>query len=357
MAHFADQVIVDMIGFLKKRPAAFRLARKWLANTAVHRVVTSAKKNVQSKALASHGSSLVTSHWDDNVAQVENRQLKGWMDWEFVEFEHIRPQVSGDKDVYYLQHFFREHLPSMPVARALSLGCCGGNLERALIDLGAAERVDAIDASPESIRVAIELANQHGMGHRINYRLEDIDHLRLTRNAYDFVIAKMSLHHFANLEHVFAEVRQALKPGAVFVFNEFVGPTRFQWTELQLTLINRLLQILPERHRRSASGDPLAEIARPTLEEMIAMDPTEAVRSADIIPVLEKDFEILERKDYGGTLLHPLLNHVMPTFDVNDERQLSLLRMIALFEQTLVEQKVLASDFTYVVARPLAAGR
>ena len=84
------------------------------------------------------------------------------------------------------------------------------------------------------------------------------------------------------------------------------------------------------------------------------MDPTEAVNSEQIIPLLERDFEIVELRRYGGTLLHLLLNHVMANFDANDEMQASLLRMTFLYEQTLVEQKVLDSDFCFVVARPLA---
>jgi len=55
------------------------------------------------------------------------------------------------------------------------------------------------------------------------------------------------------------------------------------------------------------------------------------------------------------TLVHLLLNHVMPNFDVEDEMQASLLKMIFLYEQTLVENGVLGSDFCYAVARPLDA--
>lgn len=363
MGQFTDRVIFRTLGLLKSQPTAFRLVKKHLSNTFIHRLAHGATQNVEMRATehrqappsAPEGADgQPTGHWDRNVARVESKELKGWLDWEFIEVEHIRPQVSGDKSVYYLQHFFRHHLPSMPVARALSLGCGGGNLERALIQLKAATRIDAYDASPESIRIATELAAKEGLGERLTYRVADINRLELERGAYDFVVAKMSLHHFDDLDHVYAEIRRALKPGGVFMFNEFVGPTRYQWTDLQLELVNRILQTLPKEFRRSAlSGEILADISRPTVEEMIKMDPTEAVDSAQIIPLLTRHFEILEHREYGGTLLHLLLNHVMANFDLTDEVQASLARMIFLFEQTLVEQKVLGSDFCYVVARPL----
>lgn len=363
MRQFTDQFIFRAIRLLKGRPAAFRFVKRHLSNGVFHRMAQKAVRNVDMRSAmqrdaglpaAKNDSGKLTEHWDRNVALVESKELKGWLDWEFIEVEHIRPQVSGDKSVYYLQHFFRNHLPSMPVERALSLGCGGGNLERALIQLKAARHIDAFDASPESIRIATELAEKEGMGDRIRYKVADINRLELEPGAYDFVVAKMSLHHFEDLDHVYAQIRRSLKPGGVFMFNEFVGPTRFQWSELQLALVNNLLQTLPERHRRSAlSGEVLADIARPTIEEMIRLDPTEAVNSSQIISSLERHFEILEHRKYGGTLLHLLLNHVMVNFDLADEVQASLLKMIFLFERTLVEQKVLDSDFCYVVARPL----
>lgn len=358
MGQLSDQLVVRAVRFLKERPAAFRFVKARLQNTVVHDLVRSAKRNIQApmQPASDPAGTEPAGHWDRTVGKVESKELKGWLDWEFVETEHIRPQLSGDRDVYYLQHFFRRHLPSMPVGHALSLGCGGGNLERALIQLDSAHRIDAYDASPESIRIARELATKDGLHDRIHYEIADINRLVLPEKAYDYVVCKMSLHHFEALEHVYAQIRRALKPGGVFMFNEFVGPTRFQWTDRQLALVNGLLRALPKRHRRSVlTGNELTEISRPTIDEMIGVDPTEAIRSADIIPVLETQFEILERRDYGGTLLHLLLNHVMATFDLDDEEQASLLRTIFLYERTLLEQKVIDSDFSYVVARPRAA--
>jgi len=358
MRGIADRFIVRTVSLLKRQPEAFRFVKKHLDNTALHRLLKRAKRRVELHAAATGVpvASLCGGHWDRNVAAVEGKELKGWLDWEFIEVEHIRPQVSGDKSTYYLQHFFRSHLPRMPVERALSLGCGGGNLERALIALGAAKAIDAYDASPESIRLANELAAKEGLAGALRYEVADINKLELPRATYDFVVAKMSLHHFEDIDHVYGQIRQALKPGGVFMFNEYVGPARFQWTDLQLELANRVLHTLPRRLRQSALwGRELTAIPRPTIEEMINMDPTEAVNSAQIIPLLPRHFEVVELRRYGGTLVHLLLNHVMPNFDVEDEVQASLLKMIFLYEQTLVENGVLGSDFCYAVARPLDA--
>ena len=355
MANIADRLVVHAVNLLKRQPGAFRTVKKHLHGSLVHRIAQQAKRNVTVSAPPVSSGEMKDGHWDRNVAAVESKEIKGWLDWEFVEVEHIRPQVSGDKSVYYLQHFFRKHLPRMPVDRALSLGCGGGNLERALIQLGAARSIDAYDASPESIRLANELAAADGLASKLSYQVADINRLKLPVAAYDFVVAKMSLHHFEDLDHVYAQVRRSLKPGGVFMFNEYVGPTRFQWTDRQLEAMDRVLRALPPRFRVSAvTGHELGTVGRPTIDEMIAMDPTEAVNSSQIVPLLGKHFEILELRRYGGTILHVLLNHVMANFDLKDEVQAALLRMIFLHEQTLVETGVLDSDFCYGVVRPLA---
>lgn len=290
---------------------------------------------------------LPSNYWDRSVADVETGGPRGWLDSEFVEVEYIRPQISGDRSIDYLQHFIGRHLPTRPVPRGLSLGCGGGNLERALIAHNAAQHIDAYDASPESIRLAQRLATEAGMAERIHYDVRDIDRIELPAAAYDFVAIKMALHHFANLEHVYRAIRSSLRPGGVFMFNEFVGPTRFQWTDEQLRQVNALLQGLPDAHRS------VPFIDRPTIAQMLAEDPTESVRSAEILPLLGDYFEIIEQRPYGGTLLNLLLTETLHTFDVEDAAHRQLLQRLFEGERSLLAAGELPSDFTYIVARPL----
>ncbi|MBC3919033.1 class I SAM-dependent methyltransferase [Undibacterium sp. CY18W] len=346
--------------YLSKWPFGFMLVKTVFSGTFIHRGIQSAVHQYRTKQcqapIVAHVDVVAnenTVHWDNHVKLVESKVLKGWLDWEFIEVEHIRPSVSGDRSIYYLQHFFTEHLPHMPVKRALSLGCGGGNLERALIGLNASETIDAFDASPESINLAKRLAVENGCSNRIHYNVADIDKIKLEANSYDFIVAKMSLHHFEDFDHIFAQISRALKPGGVFMFNEYIGPTRFQWTELQLSITNRILQTLPEKYRLSAfTGSILDEIQRPTIKEMIDMDPSEAINSSEIIPKVEQYFDVVELKRYGGTILHLLMNHIMANFDTDKELDATLLRLIFLQEQLLVENKVLDSDFCYAVVKP-----
>lgn len=296
---------------------------------------------------------MTSEYWDQKVRDVEQKTLKGWLSWPIIEEEYIRPQVSGDSGVYYLSHFMTTHLKNIPVARALSLGCGGGNLERALIHMNAAQEIDAYDISTESVRLAQAMAQDEGIGHRIHYGARDLNTIELPPNTYDFVIIKMALHHFEGLEHIYRQIAASLKPGGVFVFNEFIGPTRYQWTDFQLHTMNKVLNSLPKKNTWSVwTQDYLKEIVRPTVDEMIALDPSEAVRSAEIMPVLAHYFDVIEYKPYGGTILHILLNHIMESFDLDDPEDVERLRGLFALEKALIQNGVLESDFAYVVAKP-----
>ena len=295
------------------------------------------------------------SFWDRAVTEAEADHPRGWLDLELVEREYVRPRISGDRDVDYLRHFVHHHLEA-PADIGLSLGCGGGHLERALLDLGAARRMEGLDASAGSIHLARRLAAEAGVDDRITYRLEDLDRVELPPARYDFVVAKMALHHFSRLEHVYDQVASALRPGGIFLANEYVGPDRFQWTDVQLRLANQWLEELPQDVRRAV---PVPSIRRPTLREMMADDPTESVRSSEVLPLLRQRFDIVEEKPFGGTVLQLLLAAALPAFDLDDARHLDLLRQLCRREGELLDSGALPSDFVHVVAkkRPEAGQR
>ena len=288
--------------------------------------------------------------WDERVAAVEDHQGGGWLDSHFIEQEYVRPRISGSRHLYYVDYFLREHLREQP-QRLLSLGCGGGNLERQLMALGAVQNIDAIDSSPGSIRVARDLAHESGL-EGIDYRVADLNVTRLQPGAYGAVVAKQSLHHVENLEHLYEQIELSLQPGGVFMFNEFVGPSRFQWTDRQLELANELFDTLPSDLRRKIG---LPGIDRPSVEDVIADDPSESVRSSEILPLLEERFEVVEHRPYGGTLLNLVLTPAVPYLDESLADHQELLRRCFLFESDCIERGLIDNDFAYVVARPRAS--
>jgi SAM-dependent methyltransferase len=185
-------------------------------------------------------------------------------------------------------------------SRGLSLGCGDGALERDVRRKGICESVVGIDISDDALRLAREHAAAEGLD-AISYRRGDLNHITLPHANFDIVFFHQSLHHVVALEHCLEQVAAALRPGGVLYVDEYVGPTRTDWNEAMLAHANRIYRSLPGELRNVAS------VMFPIEED----DPSEAVRSSEIVPQLQARFDFEARRDYGGNLLallHPLID-------------------------------------------------
>ena len=291
------------------------------------------------------------AHWGKRARELEAQHTpSSWTECPVVIAEYMNPLISGRAEVGWLEAVARAHFPK-PVARALSLGCGGGGLERHGLQLQIADGFDAYDVAADAVELARKLAQESGQAERINYQVANLNTLEFAEHQYGTVFASQSLHHIEALEHYLEQVRRTLLPGGLFICNEFIGPNQFQWTEPQLRHARRLLALIPERLRQMIRDPGIKHtIERPTVDYMNSYDPTEAIRSADIMPALEQRFTIVSRKDFGGTLLHLVLDNIAGNLSFSEEGR-QLLHQFFAEEQRLIASSEISSDFTVVVAR------
>jgi ubiquinone/menaquinone biosynthesis C-methylase UbiE len=292
----------------------------------------------------------VAKFWGEKARNKTEAVECHWTDSELIMKYYIHPTISGTMNDNWFTWVKNTYF-SRPVEKALSLGCGDGCLERHGAFVDVFKHCDAFDISPGALDIARTKAINLGIAERVCYESRDINNISLNENCYDVVFCSMSLHHFENLEHIFDEIDKSLKPCGYFIINEYVGPDRFQWTDLQLEISNDLLKLLPEEYRYDPSTRSIKnEIARNSLDHMISTDPSEAVRSSDILPLLEKRFEIVKKVDYGGTLVNLLLDNIIVNFDENKSEDLTILNQIFYIEKLLIQKKVIDSDFVMVIA-------
>ncbi len=339
----------------------------------------------------------VAEHWSNDDSWETTSGLY-WLQLAAVQ-RRWNIKMSGRADADWVVHALATHLAGrLPLARCLSLGCGTGRLERQLAALGAFVACDAFDIAEGSIRKACQAAQDSGYEH-INYAVGDLNTMELSEARYDAVWAAGSVHHVTELEHLFKQVAAALKPGGLFVLNEYIGPTRFQFPARQRQLIQACNDLLPDAYkhvvrarlqlesnqpgaarRRSfmrrfiaklKDGDLLPALRRraqlakaqqtgkpllrasanlPTAASVAAIDPSEAIRSADIMPVLREYFDIVEFRPLGGAILQFLLADIAGNFETSEGAQ--MLQMLFEIEDALMECGDLPSDFAYIVAQP-----
>lgn len=296
---------------------------------------------------------VTAEHWGEDArekAEGEDWQGLYWQSY-FLTAQHINRAISGEPGVDWLtftkQRFFRK-----PVEVALSLGCGYGIVERIGIQREIARRFEGYDIAPEAIAVAREEAEQEGIADRIDYAAVDLNTIMLEPGRYGAVFAAQTLHHIEALEHLLDQIQRSLTREGLFVVNEYVGPARFQFPNEYLELMDDLLAALPESHRRSLKdGNVKGRAVRPTAKEVYDVDPSESVRSDEIMDLIEERFEIVYRADFGGTLLQFVLSDIAGNFDPNDPKDVAMIDLVCLYERTLIDKGVLPSDFVYLVAR------
>jgi SAM-dependent methyltransferase len=95
--------------------------------------------------------------------------------------------------------------------QVLEIGCGTGSFSRLLA--GRAERVLAIDLSPQMIRLARE---HSGLYPNIDFVVDDAATRQFADNQFDCIATLTTLHHLPP-EIILRKISKALKPGGVFV--------------------------------------------------------------------------------------------------------------------------------------------
>jgi SAM-dependent methyltransferase len=278
--------------------------------------------------------------------QVEARgEMNAWLDHPEVAAHYTR---RGLIDGLEWKRWVSQSLGG-PAARSLDLGCGAASRSLAVWEAGASACLEGVDISEERVAEGERLRREIEAPGR--FWAEDVNALTLEPGRYDLIFSAHSFHHFLELEHVMEQVGKALAPRGLFILEEFVGPTQFQWTDLQMGLTAGLLQLLPEDLRRLRWGAVKHAEGRPTVEQVVAVSPFESIRSAEIVPLFEKYFDVVLIRNLGGTLQHLLYNGIVHNFwPMTDEAARGVNGIFAIEDQ-LIDSGLLPSDFMLLVGK------
>lgn len=302
-----------------------------------------------------HEVSRVKELWGSTRGEWRLPQVRHWVALPKVQIR-INFLATGDYRRDRYQYFLEKYFgwtsdQTRPRRHVLTLGCGHGDFERGLAKYHFARQHDAIDLADGAIEAARRHAADAGLSH-VRYMVGNLNSIELPPCTYDAIFGISSVHHVSNLEHLFHQVAVALKPGAFLFLDEYVGPNQLQWRDAQLEVINREIQAMPERLRRSViDGSIKRPIWRDSIETINSSDPSEAIRSEDILKVLPDYLDVIEVRGYGGSLLHMLLDGIAGNFNENDPEAKEWLDRLFEVEDRLLASGQLNHDFATIIAR------
>lgn len=222
--------------------------------------------------------------------------LRTWMHEEVVR-RYINESVTGSPRVWpteWLQSQVRS-----PFQAAVSIGCGEGALERDLLAKGICKLILGIDLSSEALKLAEAKARAQGLS-GVRYEQGDMNTLELPAAAFDAAFFHQALHHAEDLDSCLSVTASALLPGSLVYIDEYVGPSRGEWSFALIEAAAEVFAQLPLSVRRS----------RRLKLPVDWRDPTEAVRSSEILAAVSRHFVVTERHDYGGNFLAVIHPHL-----------------------------------------------
>jgi SAM-dependent methyltransferase len=283
--------------------------------------------------------------WGGHLQVEASGEWHAWLDHPQIA-AHYRERAVVDALPW--EQWVRKRL-GRPAMRSLDLGCGAGGRSMAVHAAGGTEFIEGMDVSEE--RIAEGERRRESLGIPGSLVVDDINKAVLPRNRYDLIFSAHSFHHFLELEHVMAQVHDALTPDGVFLLEEFVGPTQFQWTDSQIELTRILLGTLPLDLRMFRWGKVKTVEGRPAVAEVVAASPFESIRSSEIVPLFKKHFDIIATLNLGGTIQHLLYNGIIHNFAPGRSGAAEYIEAFYRLEDAMIDAGMLPSDFMLLIGR------
>jgi SAM-dependent methyltransferase len=260
----------------------------------------------------------------------------------------INRRVTGDATLAPQAYFAARYGSSLPAPDVLALRASDASLELALLQQGGCGQIVGLD--PDAARAESANGNvPEELRERIRY--QQGEPLAWKPQApLGAVLARSVLHRQDDLEGMLDHVREILSPGGLLFVDEFIGPARFQWSDTQLEIINRLLTVLPDElviDLGAEDGRRKRIVACPDPAVHAVSNPNDAVHSDRIVGCLDERFERVEVSFYGGAVYHQLFSRIMGNF----ASQPVLVRVLLEIDALLTDMDILASDYVWGVWR------
>lgn len=269
----------------------------------------------------------------------------------------IAKRLTGSIDGNPLEKIARQFL-NPPANRILAIGSGMAFSEEWLVAQGFARHVVAYEGSSVAVEAARTRLRAVGLGDKIEMRCGDVMMDAIAPSSFDVVFVQAAIHHFYEIEKMFALIHSALRPDGLLIYDEYIGPDHHQYEPDVMAIMDEINECLSKDLRWDAiRKETRGSVPRATLEWMLDMDPSEGVHSSRILPLSYKYFDVVYRGDYGGTIMRPFWVGVLPNFDFEDKKDSTIARLIILIEDLLTRYGIIPHYHTRVVGKKLAVPR
>lgn len=254
----------------------------------------------------------IDNHWSKQYQQQKMRTR--WWDSPHI-IRHINKNICGEELDGWNSgpiKLLKQVLPEGYVLEsALSIGCGIGSKEMNLLEQNLVKHFTCFELSTIAIEKARQKAQEKGLSERITFVHGDFFHSPERQAKYDMVFWDNSLHHMPDATEAVRVSYEVLNDGGIFFCNDFVGKSKFQWSDMELAIVNGVRVLLPDSIFEYNSKTLARSVYKMSIDQMDAIDPSEAADSASIIPAIQNTFAEPFIVPTGGLIYHLCLNDIL----------------------------------------------
>lgn len=267
-------------------------------------------------------------------------------------YQHsVSAPLTGNPDKWVMDDIAETYL-TPPPKRMLALGSGMAFIEEIFAKKGYAEHITAFEASKVAVEAGRRRLHDAGLLELVDLRCGDVLTAGLADGSFDVVFVQAAIHHFFEIEAMFRLMHRVLRPGGLLIYDEYIGPDHHIYDEHVMSIINEINACLsPQLRWDTLSKSQRDSLPQPSLEWMLNHDPSEGVHASDILPLTYQYFDVVRRRDYGGTIMRPFWVGILPNFDFADPKDATIGRLIVLIEQLLTRHSIIPHYHTTMVAR------
>jgi len=234
---------------------------------------------------------------------------------------HLRPKLEqrGFKDpAEMFLVMLRRQCAQHPDSKVRILSAGSGNCE---LEVGVAAGlrqsgfddfvIECVDLNPSMLHRGALLAGERGVAANLAFVDADLNRWNAPRE-YHAVIADQSLHHVMELESLFRQIRQSLRPDGIFVISDMIGRNgHLRWPE-SLAIVREFWRKLPPSYRRNCRSGRYEAVFE---DADCSTESFEGIRAQDIVPVLGEFFHFQFFLGFGN-VIDPFVDRSFgPNFD------------------------------------------
>lgn len=257
-------------------------------------------------------------HWTRFDAKNNPSRIRWWESPRII--RHVNQKICGkplEELGAGLLDLVGQRFPERKFPKAISVGCGVGAKEMMFVQAGLVDHFHLFEFSEARIQMGQALAADLDIADHVTFHHRDGMSCQEV-GTFDVVYWNHALHHMLDVDRAVAWSRTVLNDQGIFLMDDFVGPSRMQWSKRTLRFAARVRRALPDWALR----DPYrpdrqlpTKVSRTNRLALYLDDPTECADSGRILGSIEKWFPAAEVIPTGGVVYNLALMDVIHNLD------------------------------------------